>query len=44
MLIELIIEFEWRKSGPLQVLLLRLNFMTKRKFLRTIFEYIIIYC
>ena len=45
MLIEQIIEFEWKRPGPLvvHVLLLLLIFMTKRNSRRTIFEWIIIY-
>ena len=48
MLIEQIIEFEWRGLGPYgrtcTPIPTVLIFMTKRKPLRKIFEWIIIYC
>ena len=46
MLIELITEFQLEGPGPLavHVLLQLVNFMTKQKSLRKIFERIIIYC
>ena len=46
MFIEQIIEFQLRGQGPLavHVLLQLVNFMTKQKSRRKIFEWIIIYC
>ena len=46
MLIEQIIELQLRGLGPVaeHILLQLVIFMTKQKFLRKIFEWIIIYC